>query len=47
MNFNGKYLAGDILKAKCGASIFIEVTDYQTERVINDPEITDHYYVEV
>ncbi|CAL8462805.1 g2338 [Coccomyxa elongata] len=47
VNFNGKYLAGDILKAKCGASIFIEVTDYQTERVINDPEITDHYYVEI
>ena len=47
VNFNNKYLAGDILKAKCGASIFIEITDLHTGGVINDPEVTDNYYVEV
>lgn len=47
VNFNSKYLAGDILKAKCGASIFIEITDLHTGGVINDPEVTDNYYVEV
>lgn len=41
-NFSGKYLAGDVLKAKCGASIRVEVVDRATaESVTSSDALAD------
>ena len=45
-NFADKYLAGDILKAKCGASIRVEVIDRATGQIA-PPEAVGDVYLEV
>ncbi|KAK9790768.1 hypothetical protein WJX73_001816 [Symbiochloris irregularis] len=37
-NFSGKYLAGDVLKAKCGASIRVEVVDRATAESVTSAD---------
>lgn len=38
-DFDKKYFKGDILKAKCGGSIYIELVDAETEERVLDPEL--------
>lgn len=40
-NFAPKYLAGDILKAKCGASIRVEVIDCLTKKPVTGQHVAD------
>lgn len=42
-NFNGKYLAGDILKARCGASIWVEVVNTQSGAPATPEQLGDVY----
>ena len=45
-HFDGKYLAGDMLKAKCGAEIRVEVRDRVTGDVVDDGSLS-HVQLEV
>ena len=42
-NFSTKYLSGDVLKAKCGASIRVEVVDRATLEPVKGEAIEDIY----
>jgi len=44
-HFDGKYLAGDMLKAKCGAEIRVEVRDRVTGDVVDDGTLS-HVHLE-
>ena len=44
-HFDGKYLAGDMLKAKCGAEIRVEVRDRVTGDVVDDGTLS-HIHLE-
>ena len=46
-NFAGKYLAGDVLKAKCGASIRVEVLDRSTAESVTASEALEDIRLEV
>ena len=46
-NFAGKYLAGDVLKAKCGASIRVEVLDRSTAESVTNSEALEDIRLEV
>ena len=46
-NFAGKYLAGDVLKAKCGASIRVEVLDRTTAESVSAADGLDDIRLEV
>lgn len=38
-NFDKKYFKGDILKAKCGGSIYIQIVDAETEEIIDTRDL--------
>jgi hypothetical protein len=43
-SFNGKYLVGDILKAKCGASIWVEVVDITNGKAASAEQLGNLYF---
>jgi hypothetical protein len=45
--FFSKYLAGDVLKAKCGATIRVEVRDRMTGEAFTDNELLANILLEV
>ena len=40
-HFDGKYLAGDMLKAKCGAEIQVEVRNRVTGDIVDDDSLSN------
>ena len=40
-HFDGKYLAGDMLKAKCGAEIRVEIRDRVTGDIVDDGTLSN------
>jgi hypothetical protein len=40
-HFDGKYLAGDMLKAKCGAEIRVEVRDRVTGDIVGNDSLSN------